>query len=85
MDKWEYKLETINNQITINELNDYGKDGWELVFIKPFLNDKNKRIIEIILKRKKLNDLPVERSEICPICGKPMKIAMICGECNKYH
>jgi hypothetical protein len=50
--QWEYRLEIIFDKISLTQLNKYGKEGWELTFIKPSLNEENKRELEIIFKRK---------------------------------
>jgi len=47
IDKFEYKLEAISNNISLSQLNDYGKEGWELILMsREHKHGKNINIVE---------------------------------------
>jgi len=56
MNKWEYKIESTNEDVSLSQLNKYGEEGWELILIHPFIDrESDKRNVELIFKRKLYN------------------------------
>jgi len=50
--KWEYKLESPDDYSFEREMNEFGADGWELVFARRATNSYSGASYEMIFKRR---------------------------------